>query len=511
MKFLNHNLFTGDITVNGTTTLSTATGVTRATGDNTTHLATTAFVKAQDYATNTALGNYVPVSRTLTINGVTLDLSANRSWTIGTSDYTSTLKHTVKAGVAITKGQAVYVTSADGTNMIVGLASNATEATSSKTMGLVDTTVAVNGFTSVITEGLLAGLNTSAAETAGEPVWLGVNGNLIFGLANKPYAPAHLVFIGIVTRVNVNNGEIFVKVQNGFELKEIHDVDLITVVPVNGEILGFNGTLWVNKTIAAWLGYTPANASGTTNYVSKFTGTTTLGNSQIFDNGTNVGIGTTSPAYKLDVNGATQIQNELILSTNDAAFRLYRTTGVNYFDWSSGQDLRFSTVTSIGGAGRSTAVTFLSTGNVGIGTTAPYGRLELSGSGQSWTTAPAIRMWDSFNSKGWLVGNVNNVTPGDFYIRTLPSVSGDPGSGQQEFTIKHATGNVGIGTTSPANKLQVANGDMSITSGYSFILADTDTNWRLGRNIISPVESDILTLTLLSLLLLMHQIKVGSL
>ena len=94
-------------------------------------------------------------------------------------------------------------------------------------------------------------------------------------------------------------------------------------------------------------------------------------------------------------------------------------------------------------------------GNVGIGTTAPYGRLELNGSGQSWTTAPAIRMWDSFNSKGWLVGNVNNITPGDFYIRTLPSVSGDPGSGQQEFTIKHATGNVGIGTTSPTGRLDI--------------------------------------------------------
>ncbi len=129
MKFLNHNLFTGDITVNGTTTLSTATGVTRATGDNTTHLATTAFVKAQDYATNTALGNYVPISRTLTINGVTYDLSANRSWTIGTADYTSTVKHIVKAGVAITKGQAVYVTSSDGTNMIVGLASNTSSIT----------------------------------------------------------------------------------------------------------------------------------------------------------------------------------------------------------------------------------------------------------------------------------------------------------------------------------------------------------------------------------------------
>lgn len=43
--------------------------------------------------------------------------------------------------------------------------------------------------------------------------------------------------------------------------------------------------------------------SGTTNYVPKFTSVTTFGNSQIFDNGTNVGIGTTSTSSKLNVNG----------------------------------------------------------------------------------------------------------------------------------------------------------------------------------------------------------------
>ena len=182
---------------------------------------------------------------------------------VGTSSaaYTATLKHPVKAGEAINKGQAVYVSSADGTNMIVTKASNATEATSSKTLGLLETTLANNGFGNVVTEGLLAGLDTTGATNAGDPVWLGTGGNLIYGLANKPYAPAHLVFIGIVTRINANNGEIFVKVQNGFELKEIHDVDLITTAPVNGHILGYNGTLWVNKTIAGWLGYTPADAA----------------------------------------------------------------------------------------------------------------------------------------------------------------------------------------------------------------------------------------------------------
>jgi hypothetical protein len=203
--------------------------------------------------------NYVPTSRTLSINGTSYDLSANRAWTIDTVSYVSRVQHGVKAAVAINKGQAVYVTSADGTNMIVSLASNGSEATSSKTMGLLDATVAINGMANVVTEGLLAGLDTSLAGTEGDPVWLGDNGNLIYGLPNKPYAPRHLVFIGIVTRKNANTGEIFVKVQNGFELKEIHDVDLITTVPVNGHILGYDGTLWVNKTIAGWLGFTPAN------------------------------------------------------------------------------------------------------------------------------------------------------------------------------------------------------------------------------------------------------------
>jgi len=179
------------------------------------------------------------------------------------ASYTSTIKHKVKLGLAIAKGQAVYVSSADGTNMIVSKASNTSEATSSKTMGLLETGGATNAQVNVVTEGLLAGLNTSTA-VIGDPVWLGTSGNLIYGLTNKPYAPAHLVFIGIVTRVSATVGEIFVKVQNGFELREIHDVDLITTTPINGHLLGYNGTLWVNKTVAGWLGYTPANIAGDT-------------------------------------------------------------------------------------------------------------------------------------------------------------------------------------------------------------------------------------------------------
>jgi hypothetical protein len=164
-------------------------------------------------------------------------------------NYTSQVKHMVKAGEAINKGQAVYVSSADGTNMTVSKASNASESTSSRTMGLMAATVAINVQDYVITEGLLAGLNTSTA-TIGDPVYLGTNGNLIFGVANKPVAPAHMVGIGVVTRVQSQNGEIFVKVANGFELEELHNVWIRSLG--NASLLQYNSSnqLWENKSLA---------------------------------------------------------------------------------------------------------------------------------------------------------------------------------------------------------------------------------------------------------------------
>lgn len=226
----------------------------------------------------TTFNNKVSTSRTLTINGTAYDLSADRSWSIapgGTSgqilaknsgtdydwawienyaDWTSQIKEYVKAGEAINKGQAVYVSSADGTNMIVSKASNATEATSSKTLGLLAQDLALNGKGYVITDGLLTNIDTSAANAAGDPVWLGTNGNLIFGLVNKPAAPAHLVYIGVVTRKNANTGEIFVHVQNGFELKELHDISIVS--EANNQALVYESStgLWKNKTLStSWI------------------------------------------------------------------------------------------------------------------------------------------------------------------------------------------------------------------------------------------------------------------
>lgn len=54
---------------------------------------------------------------------------------------------------------------------------------------------------------------------------------------------------------------------------------------------------------ATWSTAALIGGSGTTNYLPKFTAASTVGNSQLFDNGTNVGVGTASPSAKLTVNG----------------------------------------------------------------------------------------------------------------------------------------------------------------------------------------------------------------
>jgi hypothetical protein len=235
-----------------------------------------------------SIAGLVPDTRNLTINGTTYDLSADRSWTIAAT--ASTLQHAVKAGEAMTKGQAVYVSSADGTNMIVSKASNVTEATSSKTMGLIIETLAINKKGTVITEGLLAGLNTSSA-TAGDPVWLGTNGNLIYGLINKPAAPAHLVFIGIVTRANVSNGEIFVRVQNGFELQELHNVSITSVADNN--ILQYDSatSLWKNESLST-AGIQPTLVSATN--IKTINGNSLLGSGDLVISGGAIAVGTTA-------------------------------------------------------------------------------------------------------------------------------------------------------------------------------------------------------------------------
>jgi hypothetical protein len=167
----------------------------------------------------------------------------NTTWI---DNYTGQVKHLVKndTGVTIPKGSVVYVSSADGTNMNVSLSDADMEATSSKTMGITEAAITQGSTGYVITEGLLSGLNTASA-TAGQSVWLSTTaGGFVFGA--PPAKPAHSVYLGVVTRVQSNNGEIFVKVQNGYEVNELHDVNVTGAS--NNDFIKLNSSgMWVNS------------------------------------------------------------------------------------------------------------------------------------------------------------------------------------------------------------------------------------------------------------------------
>jgi len=135
--------------------------------------------------------------------------------------------------------------------------------------------------------------------------------------------------------------------------------------------------------------------SGTSGYIPKFTGTYTIGNSIITDNGTlvtisgqlqttgtttlattagNVGIGTTAPEVKLDVAGVTRVSSLLQIGGASTAYSDGR-RGI-FIDHGGSTAWEFMTLQNNNGV----AVKILSSGNVGIGTTAPAYKLDVQGS-----------------------------------------------------------------------------------------------------------------------------------
>ena len=148
--------------------------------------------------------------------------------------------------IQINKGEPVFLFGASGNKATVKLAYNTSDATSATTLGLAaeDILAGQNGL--VITQGVLDGLDTSMY-SPGDILYLGASAGTM--TATKPYAPNHMVYIGVVERANAGAGQIFVKPQNGYELDEIHNVDLITTPPSNGDVLTYNSStqLWVNQ------------------------------------------------------------------------------------------------------------------------------------------------------------------------------------------------------------------------------------------------------------------------
>ena len=167
--------------------------------------------------------------------------------------------------IEVKKGTPVYISGAAGNNPLLAIAKNSQERTSSKTIGLLAQDLNVNEHGFVVSEGLLEGIDTSAA-IDGDPMWLGPTGEIIYGISNKPFGANHLVYLGVVLRSQKNNGKVYVKVQNGFEIDELHEV-----YARNPED---KDTLLYNQASGHWFSrqLTTGDVSGINSYVENFTG-----------------------------------------------------------------------------------------------------------------------------------------------------------------------------------------------------------------------------------------------
>jgi len=228
--------------------------------------------------------------------------------------------------------------------------------------------------------------------------------------------------------------------------------------------------------------------SGTTNYIPKFTSSTAIGNSNIFEDASgNVGIGTNSPVGKFEVtDGSSSINFQEY--NNGAAIFL---DGVNG-DFTGGDYYHIlangSSYLGLGGySGGTTPLNIDSSGNVGIGTSSPAEKLSVSG--------------DSNVTGKLAVGLSSAHGTYDFYNQNTAYFNGavtiDDVFTQSGGSSSSFSGNVGVGTTSPARDFHV----------HSSALTDIHiTNSDTGSTL-----TDGATITMAALDLLINNREAGSL
>ena len=173
-----------------------------------------------------------------------------------------------KTGVQLTKAsyQAVRVSNAQGQRLAVALAQANNDNNSADTIGLAVETIDVNQEGIIFTVGELNNIN-STGSLQGE-TW--VDGDVLYlspttagKITNvKPVAPQHLVVIGYVVYAHQNNGKIFIKIMNGWEIGELHDVK--TQNTLSNQTIKYNSSLGIfeNKSIVD-LSSVPATAAST--------------------------------------------------------------------------------------------------------------------------------------------------------------------------------------------------------------------------------------------------------
>ena len=267
-------------------------------------------------------------------------------------------------------------------------------------------------------------------------------------------------------------------------------------------LLNHNGVSTYNGAPQAWIGTRLQDTAGSERDYLVFatkpgTGTSGTGNDipierMCIDRDGLVGIGTTSPAYKLDVSGNLRISGSgstvgtFKSSASSCFISLVDSSGDSVFLGNDDGDFLIQTPTSA----YSTKLIVKDDGNVGIGTTSPTAKLVVMGddvNNYAKSTVPTAIIAD--DDVEFLIGSTDNFAGEEITLRlgtVLSSyytygayVKAIQGAGVDYYKLAFGTsngavattkmtidnvGNIGIGTTNPVAKLQVAGN----VSGSSF-------------------------------------------
>ena len=196
----------------------------------------------------------------------------------------------------------------------------------------------------------------------------------------------------------------------------------------------------------------------------------------------NIGIGISTPTEKLDVNGAIQIRGTRVNNSGEGGFMDYsagrfRLLSQGQTNTTAGEFL--FTVRELDLGGSVDALYIGNTGNVGIGTTAPFSKFTTSGA--LTTSTSQISIVNTEGGHTILRTGISSISNAGF---SLISANAD-GTNQNTRLVISAAGNVGIGNTAPGYNLDVT-GSIRATQ---YVYANDSF---VGNNLISISNNDLL-------------------
>jgi nitrogen fixation protein len=173
-------------------------------------------------------------------------------------DLVARVVNKVSPNATLTKAayQVVKVSGAQGQRLAVDYAQANNDNNSADTLGVVIETIPTNQEGFIMTVGQLEGINTTGS-LQGES-W--ADGDVLYLSPTTPGAvtkvkpngsTGHIVIIGYVEYAHANNGKIYVKIMNGWELDELHNVYINPATLANNQVLTYNSStsLWNNKAL----------------------------------------------------------------------------------------------------------------------------------------------------------------------------------------------------------------------------------------------------------------------